>query len=89
MAATLSQSIGCATQVSRPRRFPATRLGLSARVGGFARADPLLIAKALISKCWALLIKPILRKLIRLKGSGAAGAAAGVAAGGELPGGAY
>ena len=59
------------------------------RLVGMGLKYPLMIAKALISKAWALLIKPILRKLIRFKGSGAAGAAAGAAAGGELPGGAY
>ena len=52
---------------------------------------PLMIVAALARKSWELLLKPVLRKLIQLRGSGAVGAAAASAglAGGELPGGSY
>ena len=43
---------------------------------------PLMVAKLVLAKSWALLLKPILRKIIQLKGS-AGGAGAG------LPGGSY
>lgn len=48
---------------------------------------PILVASLVTRKAWAIFLKPILRKLISLKGGGAAAGAA--AAGGELPGGSY
>ena len=53
---------------------------------------PIMIVTMVLKQGWAMVIKPILRKLIALRGTsgavGAAAAAAGVA-GGELPGGTY
>jgi len=52
---------------------------------GLVLKYPIMVLSFVASKAWALLLKPVLRKIILLRGSsGAVGAA-----GGELPGGAY
>ena len=57
------------------------------KLSGIALKYPLLIASMVFRKGWDLLLKPLLRKLIALKGG--SGGAAAMAAAGELPGGSY
>jgi hypothetical protein len=47
-----------------------------------ARADPLMLVSFVVKKGWSVLLKPIVRKVVQVKGGSAV-------AGGELPGGSY
>jgi len=62
------------------------------RVLGLVLKYPILAVSVVMRKVWDLLLKPVLRKFIQLRGtSGSVGAAAASAGldGGVLPGGAY